>query len=86
MCAYHDYYTNIYTSLEAETQRIHLVKIVKVLGEGGFSFVYLAQDEVSGVSASSYDCARVMATDTNHVGSERVRPEENSVPNWRRGC
>lgn len=26
------------------------VKIVKVLGEGGFSFVYLAQDEVSGVS------------------------------------
>jgi hypothetical protein len=31
------------------------VKIVKVLGEGGFSFVYLAQDEVSGVSASSCD-------------------------------
>jgi hypothetical protein len=29
------------------------VKIVKVLGEGGFSFVYLAQDEASGVSASS---------------------------------
>ena len=26
------------------------VKIVKVLGEGGFSFVYLAQDETSGVS------------------------------------
>ena len=26
-----------------------LVKIVKVLGEGGFSFVYLAQDEHSGV-------------------------------------
>jgi serine/threonine protein kinase len=25
------------------------VKIVKVLGEGGFSFVYLAQDEHSGV-------------------------------------
>lgn len=25
-------------------------KIVKVLGEGGFSFVYLAQDEHSGVS------------------------------------
>ena len=26
------------------------VKILKVLGEGGFSFVYLCQDEVSGVS------------------------------------
>jgi len=25
-------------------------KIVKALGEGGFSFVYLAQDEVTGVS------------------------------------
>jgi hypothetical protein len=29
-----------------------LVKVVKVLGEGGFSFVYLAQDEASGVSRS----------------------------------
>ena len=26
------------------------VKILKVLGEGGFSFVYLCQDEASGVS------------------------------------
>lgn len=26
------------------------VNIIKVLGEGGFSFVYLAQDEHSGVS------------------------------------
>jgi len=26
------------------------VKILKVLGEGGFSFVYLCQDETSGVS------------------------------------
>lgn len=26
-----------------------VVKIIKVLGEGGFSFVYLAQDEHSGV-------------------------------------
>lgn len=28
---------------------ILLVQIIKVLGEGGFSFVYLAQDEHSGV-------------------------------------
>lgn len=27
------------------------VSILKVLGEGGFSFVYLAQDELSDVSA-----------------------------------
>jgi serine/threonine protein kinase len=26
------------------------VNIIKVLGEGGFSFVYLAQDDHSGVS------------------------------------
>ena len=26
-----------------------VVKIIRVLGEGGFSFVYLAQDEHSGV-------------------------------------
>jgi len=30
----------------------HSDKIIKALGEGGFSFVYLAQDEVTGVSNS----------------------------------
>lgn len=30
------------------------VNIVKVLGEGGFSFVYLAQDEHSGVRPGFY--------------------------------
>lgn len=29
----------------------YVVQIIKVLGEGGFSFVYLAQDEHSGVCA-----------------------------------
>jgi serine/threonine kinase 16 len=29
---------------------LFIVNIIKVLGEGGFSFVYLAQDEHSGVS------------------------------------
>jgi serine/threonine protein kinase len=29
-----------------------IVNIIKVLGEGGFSFVYLAKDEHSGVSPS----------------------------------
>ena len=29
-----------------------VVKIIRVLGEGGFSFVYLVEDEHSGVRAS----------------------------------
>lgn len=35
--------------LNSRWSTLFLVKIVKVLGEGGFSFVYLAQDEHSGV-------------------------------------
>lgn len=70
-----------------ELNRITPVKIVKVLGEGGFSFVYLAQDEASRVSASSCDrVLPVVTTDANRVGSERVCPEKDSVPNWHRGC
>jgi serine/threonine protein kinase len=38
-----DYISGAYKSSNA-------VQILKVLGEGGFSFVYLAQDEHSGVS------------------------------------
>jgi hypothetical protein len=30
-----------------------IVQIIKVLGEGGFSFVYLAQDEHSGVCSDT---------------------------------
>ena len=75
-----------YTPTRSENSTKSLVKIVKFLGEGGFSFVYLAQDEASGVSASLCDYDRVITTDANRVGSERVCPEENSVPNWRRGC
>jgi serine/threonine protein kinase len=36
-------------------------RIVKALGEGGFSFVYLAQDEVTGVS---YSLALVLGLET----------------------
>jgi serine/threonine kinase 16 len=39
--------------LGTATQANHAVKIVSVLGEGGFSFVYLARDEISGVSVLS---------------------------------
>ena len=38
------------------THHIVIVKIVKVLGEGGFSFVYLAQDEISGVRIRHKKC------------------------------
>ena len=36
------------------------VKILKVLGEGGFSFVYLCQDETSGVSLTSRSSLRFL--------------------------
>ena len=39
-----------FVSSEECWETLFLVKIIKVLGEGGFSFVYLAQDEHSGVS------------------------------------
>ena len=32
---------------------LFVVQIIKVLGEGGFSFVYLAQDEHSGVCSDA---------------------------------
>jgi len=61
MCAY----ATISHQTEARTQRnLPLVKIVKVLGEGGFSFVYLAQDEASGVSEFSRAYVRVMTADS----------------------
>ncbi len=37
-------------TIQVLTAALPVVQIVKVLGEGGFSFVYLAQDEGSGVS------------------------------------
>jgi len=40
-----------------------MFKIVKVLGEGGFSFVYLAQDEASGVSEFARVYVRVVTAD-----------------------
>ena len=62
---------------EAGTQANYLVKIVKVLGEGGFSFVYLAQDEISGVSVSSYDHCAVTTADPERIDSERVCSEKD---------
>jgi serine/threonine protein kinase len=74
-----------HTPISSETSIDSPVKIVKVLGEGGFSFVYLAQDEVSGVSAfSSCDYSRDVATNTRRVDPERVRLEKDSLSNWRR--
>lgn len=54
---------------------------MKVLGEGGFSFVYLAQDEHSGV------CTRWAAgTWARHLligDAETIRFEEDQVSNGR---
>jgi hypothetical protein len=65
VCQSKDQWTNLYvmphtsstlTLSQELTLRMGtlLVKIVKVLGEGGFSFVYLCQDEHSGVSSVAY--------------------------------
>jgi hypothetical protein len=53
---------------QRELNGITPVKIVKVLGEGGFSFVYLAQDEASGVSASSCDRVLPVVTADAKIG------------------
>ena len=62
---------------------IHLspVKIIRVLGEGGFSFVYLAQDEHSGVGPVTF--ARCMSA---HSVIEAVCVEEDSLSQRTRRC
>jgi serine/threonine kinase 16 len=74
------------------------VRIEKVLGEGGFSFVYLAQDETSGVRAQSFCSCTVTTTDVGYVhqkefalkkircptGTEGVNAVMNEVAAYRR--
>ena len=73
------------------------VRIEKVLGEGGFSFVYLAQDETSGVRAQSFCPRTITTTDVGYVhqkefalkkircpGTEGVELVMNEVAAYRR--
>ncbi|KAF9649879.1 other/NAK protein kinase [Thelephora ganbajun] len=55
-------------------------KIVKVLGEGGFSFVYLCQDEASGVSLREFALKKIRCP----TGSEDVRQAMREVEAYRR--
>ena len=59
------------------------VKIIRVLGEGGFSFVYLAQDETSGVRQPylSMLCSNVLM-----YTLASIRIEENPLSEWSGGC
>jgi len=57
------------------------VNIIKVLGEGGFSFVYLAQDEISGVR----DPISLFLT-TSHIHVAAIRSQKNKMSYWVRGC
>jgi len=59
------------------------VKIIKVLGEGGFSFVYLAQDETSGVSGLAHMLQGCYAYT---VSSARICLEEDSLSYWIGRC
>ena len=61
-----------------------IVQIIKVLGEGGFSFVYLAQDEHSGVRFSTYsfcvfklDCLATICTEENKMSNGRTRSQRS---------
>lgn len=58
------------------------VQIVKVLGEGGFSFVYLAQDEVSGVSS----CHALLFALPFSSSAATIRVEDNTLSNRLRRC
>ena len=74
------------------------VKILKVLGEGGFSFVYLCQDEVSGVSLAFLPPLRLLVMISTiffkrefalkkircPTGSEDVRQAMREVEAYRR--
>ena len=63
----------------------YIVKIVKVLGEGGFSFVYLVQDESSGVSTH---CQFVVANLIKFALIASVCSKEDSLSNgfgWSEG-
>lgn len=55
------------------------VNIVKVLGEGGFSFVYLAQDEDSGVRSMAAGCSHGMSL-KNAIAT--ICPEEDTLSDW----
>ena len=79
--------------LAAPTHPAFAVQMVKVLGEGGFSFVYLAQDEVSGVSScntcsrrQSYHPQRQFALKKIRcpAGSEDVKQAMREVEAYRR--
>ena len=61
-----------------------IVKIVRVLGEGGFSFVYLAEDEHSGVGFRIGDNAR--STELTVSSTETICFEEDSMSKRTGGC
>lgn len=59
------------------------VKIIKVLGEGGFSFVYLAQDENSGVRLRFLGVN--LANGISRRCAATIRAQEDSVSDGVRG-
>ena len=56
-----------------------IVQIIKVLGEGGFSFVYLAQDEHSGVRCDCFERGCMLRS--RFCGLAAICIEENTVSN-----
>ena len=62
------------------------VKILRVLGEGGFSFVYLCQDETSGVSLAFWPSVPFLVVILTIISSEGVCLEKDKVSDWIRRC
>ncbi len=58
---------------------VFIVKIIKVLGEGGFSFVYLAQDEHSGVRRAQRLRLSLYVDAVLNPGVEAIRSQEDSL-------
>jgi serine/threonine protein kinase len=63
------------------TDILLIVQIIKVLGEGGFSFVYLAQDEHSGVCSDNCFGSSWHAEVQRACGLAAICIEENTVSN-----
>ena len=56
-----------------------------MLGEGGFSFVYMCQDETSGVSLT-WTFTTLSGHVADGVSLEGIRSEEDKVSDWFRRC
>lgn len=68
-------------TLQANVGFMISVNIIKVLGEGGFSFVYLAQDETSGVRGLM-SCPPVIISHLFGIHLAAIRTQKDKMSHW----